>query len=156
MQIYVSKLTIIGSDNGLPPARHQAINQCWNIANWTARNKLKFSTEFSIFIQENAFENVVCEMASILSRLQCAKTVCLLKIIRRHRVSHRARKFWIIIGSGNGLASVRHQAITWVNTETSGTYSNEIWIKMQHFSWRKCILRYRMLKVGHLVPTSMH
>ena len=26
-----------------------------------------------IFIQENAFENVVCEMAAILSRPQCVK-----------------------------------------------------------------------------------
>ena len=30
-----------------------------------------FNWYWSIFIQENAFENVVCEMASILSRPQC-------------------------------------------------------------------------------------
>ena len=39
------------------------------------RNKLQwnFSWNSNIFIQENALENVVCEMASILSRPQCVK-----------------------------------------------------------------------------------
>ena len=49
------------------------LNQCWNIVNWTLRNKLRwnFNRNSKIFIKENAFENVVCEMASILSRPQC-------------------------------------------------------------------------------------
>ena len=49
--------------------------QCWDIAKWTLRNKLQwnFNRYSNIFIQENAFENVVCEMASILSRPQCVK-----------------------------------------------------------------------------------
>ena len=41
---------------------------------------------WNIFIQENTFENVVCEMASILSPPQCVKTfvtaltcICLLR-----------------------------------------------------------------------------
>ena len=39
------------------------------IINLTLRNKLQWNLyqNFYIFIQENAFENVVCEMASILS-----------------------------------------------------------------------------------------
>ena len=62
--ICVGKLTIIGSDNYL---------HCWNIVNWTLRNKLQwnFNQNSNIFIQENAFENVICEMTSILSRSQC-------------------------------------------------------------------------------------
>ena len=70
--IYVGKLTIIGSDNGLSPGRRQAI--IWTNAvilligplgtNFSDRNS-------NIFIQENALDNVVCEMASILSRPQC-------------------------------------------------------------------------------------
>ena len=63
------KLTIIGSDNGLSPGRRQAII-------WTNAAVLLIGlvgTNFSgiliwnahIFIQENAYENVVCEMASI-------------------------------------------------------------------------------------------
>ena len=65
MHICVSKLTIIDSDNHL--------NQCWNIVNCTLRNKLQwnFNWNSNMFIQENALENVVCEMASILSWPQC-------------------------------------------------------------------------------------
>ena len=66
-----SKLTIIGSDNGLSPGRRQAIilTKCWNIANWTPRNKLQrnLNQNLYIFIQENAFENVIWKLAAILS-----------------------------------------------------------------------------------------
>ena len=48
----VGNLTIIGSDNGLSPGRRQLQ---WN-----------FNRNQYIFIQENAFENIVCEMASIV------------------------------------------------------------------------------------------
>ena len=156
MHICVSKLTIIGSDNGLSPSRRQAIiwtnagillfrplatnfseiwikiyvfsftkmhlkmssgkwrpfclslnvlrlsvdsivmpkavtslvqimsvpshylNKCWNIVNSTLRNKLQWNINrnWCIFIQENAFENVVWKMAAILSQPQCVKTLC--------------------------------------------------------------------------------
>ena len=64
--ICVSKLTIIGSDNGLSPGRRQAIT-CSNavyIFNWTLRNELQWNLNRNvyIFIQENVFETVVCEM----------------------------------------------------------------------------------------------
>ena len=51
------------------------LNQCWNIADLTTGNKLQwnFNQNPNIFIQENAFENVVCEMASNLSRPRCVK-----------------------------------------------------------------------------------
>ena len=37
------------------------LNQCWNIVNWTPRNKVRlhFNRNSYIFIQENLFENVV-------------------------------------------------------------------------------------------------
>ena len=43
------------------------------IFNWTLRNKFQwnFNQNSYIFIQENAFVNVVCETAAILSRPQC-------------------------------------------------------------------------------------
>ena len=43
------------------------LNQWWNIVNWTLGNKLQwnFNRNSNIFIHENAFENVVCEMGSI-------------------------------------------------------------------------------------------
>ena len=93
--IYVNKLTIIGSDNGLSPGGRQAI--IWtndgifligplgiNKRQWNLNRNLK------IFIQENAFENVVWKMAAILSRPQCVN-----------------------FGAGNRLLRHgRHQAIT--------------------------------------------
>ena len=50
--------------------RLQYNHHCWGIVN---SNKLQCNLKRSscVFIQENAFENVVCEMASILSRPQC-------------------------------------------------------------------------------------
>ena len=76
--ICVGKLTIIDSDNGLSPGRRQAI--VWTNAGILLIGPL--GTNFNdiligiktfkkIFIQENTFENVVCEMSSILSRPQC-------------------------------------------------------------------------------------
>ena len=53
------------------PIRRQAIlNQRWVIVNWTLRNKLQwnFDQNKDLFIQENAYENIVCDMAAILSR----------------------------------------------------------------------------------------
>ena len=73
--ICVSKLTIIDSDDGLSPGRRQAI--IWTSAGilfiWI-RNKLQWTITRNsyIFMQENAFENVLCQMSAILSRPQCA------------------------------------------------------------------------------------
>ena len=74
---YVGNLTITGSDNGIVAwsAPNHYLNQCWNIVNWTLRNKLQldFDQNSYIFIQENAFENVVCETAAILLGLNVLK-----------------------------------------------------------------------------------
>ena len=60
------KITSIGSDNGLSPGGRQAI--IWtNIVNSNLRNKHQSNLERNLFIQENAFENVVYEMVPILS-----------------------------------------------------------------------------------------
>ena len=65
IHISVSKLTIIGSGNGLSPGRHQTI--IWTILDWALRNKLQWNLNRNsyIFIQENAFENVVRKMSAI-------------------------------------------------------------------------------------------
>ena len=67
--ICVGKLTIIGSDNGLSPGRRQAI--IWTIAGilligplWTDFIEILIRIQTFSF-QENAFENGICEMASI-------------------------------------------------------------------------------------------
>ena len=55
------------------------LNQCWYSVNYTLRNKLQWNLNRNsyIFIQENAFENVVSEMASILFRPQCVDELML-------------------------------------------------------------------------------
>ena len=46
------------------------LNQCLFIDNWTIRNKChwQLNRNSNMFTQENAFENIVCEIAAILSR----------------------------------------------------------------------------------------
>ena len=53
------------------------LKQCWNIVNWTLRNKVQgnFNRNSDIFFQENAIESVFWEMAAILSRPQCVQCV---------------------------------------------------------------------------------
>ena len=73
--ICISKLTIIGSDNGLLPSRRQAI--IWTNAGIllirpSGTNSSEILIEIDgILIQVNAFESVVFETAAILSRPQC-------------------------------------------------------------------------------------
>ena len=53
------------------------LNQCWVIINRTLRNKLRnFSKKSNFFVQENAFENFVCEMTAILSKGRWVKNIC--------------------------------------------------------------------------------
>ena len=67
--ICVSKLTIISLDNGFSSGRRQPI--IWtNDGILLIRNLgTNLKRNWYIYIQENAFENVDCEMAAILSRL---------------------------------------------------------------------------------------
>ena len=72
----ISKLTIIGSDNGLSPSWSQAIT-------WTnvgilligplGTNFSEINRNYNIFSQENEFESTVCKMAAMLSPPQCVK-----------------------------------------------------------------------------------
>ena len=76
MYVCVSQLITIVSDNGLSPDRRQAI--IWNndgilLFRPVGRNFSEIYRNLYIFIQENAFENVVWKMATILSRPQCVK-----------------------------------------------------------------------------------
>ena len=55
------------------------LNQCWNIVNWTLRNKPQWNLNKNsyIFIQDIAFENVVWKIAAILLLPQCVKDLCI-------------------------------------------------------------------------------
>ena len=59
------------------PALSHYLNQCWIIVNWNLKNKLQWNIKqnLCIFIQENAFENVVCKMAATLLWPQCVNSV---------------------------------------------------------------------------------
>ena len=63
--ICVGYITITYSDRSWSAPSHY-LNQCWYIVNWALKNKLywNLSRKSHIFIQENAFEIVVSEMAS--------------------------------------------------------------------------------------------
>ena len=63
------------SDTYMRRSSYHYMNQCLNIVNLTFRDKIqwKLNRNSHIFIQENAFENVVWKLAPILSRPQCIK-----------------------------------------------------------------------------------
>ena len=56
------------------------LNQCSNIVNRTLRSNVQWNLNQNlyIFIQQNAFEKVVCELAAILSWPQCVKNVSII------------------------------------------------------------------------------
>ena len=77
------------------------LNQCWNIVNRTSRNKFqwKLNQNSNIFIQEIAFENVVCTMASIFSRPQWVKSITYADVVLstfdlRCKYPHISCKYW--------------------------------------------------------------
>ena len=59
----------------MPPNHY--LNQSWNVVNWILGNQLQWYLNHNsyIFIQENAFENVVWKISAILSRPQCVNWV---------------------------------------------------------------------------------
>ena len=90
-------------------AQSRYINQCWIIINWTLRNKLKwnFNQNKKIFIHENASENIVCEIAAILSRGRWVKVMA-----RYHEATILlpGPQFNIkihLIGKGNSVVEMR-------------------------------------------------
>ena len=102
----------IGSDNGLSPIRSHCLNQCWIIINWTLRNKLQwnFNQNTKFCIHENASENIVCEMAAILSRGRWVNSLRPNDAIWQHR-------------SGSTLAQVMACCLT-----TPSHYLNQCWL----------------------------
>ena len=79
----VSKVTIIGPDNGLTPGRRKAII-CTNAGILLIRtlgtNFSEILIEIHTFSLKNAFEYVVREMAAIFSRPQCFNNMSITSI----------------------------------------------------------------------------
>ena len=88
------------------PAPSHYLYQCWIIVNWTLRNKLQWNLNknSNIFIQENAFESVVCETTAILSRPQCVKKANNLP----HGATYKASllTYWLFQRSGSNFNHV--------------------------------------------------
>ena len=72
--ICVSELTIIGSDNGLLPVRHQAVT--WTNASLLSIWLVRTICSEIIFIQENAYENVVCRNGGHFFQGRCVNGAC--------------------------------------------------------------------------------
>ena len=153
------------SKRGHRSALSYYLNQCWNITNWTLRNKLQwnFNRNSNIFIQENAFESIVCEMTAILPRPQCVKRIQRQEanlLTHWGRVTHICVGSITIIGSDNGLSPGRRQAIICPNAGISligpiRTMFREIFIEIHTFSFKKCIWKCRLENGGHSVPSLM-
>ena len=96
------------------------LNQCWFIVNWTLRNKFQWKLIWNsnFFIQENAFENVICEMATILSRGRWVNSLGPSDDIDLGQ--HCLRKW---------LVAWRHQAITWTSDGLISRVSSEQFYK---------------------------
>ena len=79
------------------------------MVNCTPRNKLQWNSNWNsnIFIQENAFENGVCKMASISSRPQCFKYTTLLGMY----LSNLCSNLW-----KNGCVLLREYLVTILET----------------------------------------
>ena len=75
--ICVSKLTTIGSDNGVSPGQRQAIilSNAGILLNWTVGTNFSeiFSEIDTFSFKQMRLKNVVWKMAAILSRPQCVK-----------------------------------------------------------------------------------
>ena len=104
------------------------LNQCWNIVNWTLGNKVQwnFKQNSNIFIQENALEDVICEMASILSRPQWVKNIG-----QDQRWFHMILPCMLVLYAMNQFRNVHQrpwQSVPW--------FSSFIFNKLGRYRWR--------------------
>ena len=114
--ICVSKQTTIGSNNGLSPGRRQAI--IYTNAKILLIGPLgtNISENSNIFIQENAFANVVCEMAAIW--LQCVNyRIWMWRLINTDEGSDQPLiMIWYITDWTNSPIQLKW-GLTWLNSK---------------------------------------
>ena len=131
------------------------LNQCWNIVNCTHGNKLQwnFNRNSNIFIEENTFENVVCEMLFISSRPQCVNSLSHGRFIKESKMwilnenfwQHSLHIFceilwdwfqwaWVNILFRQWLGTIRvpfyQHGLFLIPVWTSNYMSNEVWVKL--------------------------
>ena len=111
------------------------LNQCWVIVDWTLRNKIQrnYNQHTKLFINQNAFEDIVSEMAVILSRRRWVNSVCcvLAKLKRNNLFPVRwglnsSYHFgeYLLMTSWENLLSVWLSTIVvcWVNCQLNSVY----------------------------------
>ena len=138
IHICVSRLTTIGSDNGLSPDRCQAI--IWTNAAILLIGSLGTNfSEILIEIFTFSFKKMHLKMPSE----KCQPSYLGLNVLTHWgRVRHICIGKLAMIGSDNGLAPGRRQAIIWTNAGILsigplGTNFSEILIGIQTFSFKK-------------------
>ena len=101
----VSQMLIMACHLSVPS---HYLNQSWNIVNLTLRNKLQlnFNPNSLTFNQDNAFKYVVCEMAAILSWLQCVNPW-------RAYPIHILSPNLVLTVPGYDLASFQYMLLNW-------------------------------------------
>ena len=115
-----SKLTIIGSDNGLAPTRR------WNIVNRALRNTLQWNLDPNsyIFFEENAVENRLRNGVH-LTRPQCVKNAVKMSVILCCPLCVKVNDSWCGHFKGSINLIITHQKNL---PETTGTVPG-------YFSW---------------------
>ena len=75
------------------------LNDCWVIVNWTLRNNLQwnFDQNTKLSIHENASENIVCEMAAVLSKEWSVKWCNGDMLYRSQKHKHLTTNFYWMI-----------------------------------------------------------
>ena len=109
--ICVSKVTNIGSNNGLLPGRHQAIIWINAIILLIGCLGTNFS-EHLIEIYTSSFKKIHLKMLSAKWRPFCLSLNLLSLSCMHNNLQH-----WVIIGSSNDMKLVKCQAITWTNVD---------------------------------------
>ena len=118
------------------------LNQCWNIVNWKLRTKVQwnFNRNSNIFIQENGFESVVCEMAAILSQPQCVKDdwpFPFSELILPRNINHSSwtNAIWYYLSIHyfiiHSMSCIKHVCLCMpleITTEATNTVYNSRWI----------------------------
>ena len=109
---------------------------------------IRYVSSAICFIWFNSFTFIGCYHEWICSSFIASKHILLTPW---GRMTHICTSKLLIIGSGNGLAHVWHQAVIWtsvgiLSTGSSGTNCSESWIKMQQFSFKKMQLNISSAK----------
>ena len=126
MHIHVSKLTIIGSDNGLSLGQHQAI--IWNNAGILSTGPLGTNlSEILIKVHTFSFKKMHLKITSGKWRPFCLGFKVLTKIDAKPLPkSIRVSGPWVSIQVGNDLACNRRQAITQINDDQDLWYLTRV------------------------------